>query len=546
MENQEITEFIQEIPDEVLERMQFSAPWQYDSGQTATHDGDGFSSDISAFNRLSHEQLQQECWNKLHLNPQINTAVRGHAGRLAGNGFECVSYFPEINKVLRETTIDFRNRLYNFWPKYVARAYAEGELFLMLTVHADGFCEVDFVDPSNIGGTGDDGTGIIFHPTKTQMPLFYNVRYKNSAGMEDWEQIPSVFIARAPDLAKSVMKHQDYDRKRQSQSRTMSRRASFKKMGGYDRFIVGWDKGFVTRRAVSYLRTTLVWLNHYENLKKYEIDHKKSSGAYLWVFKIVDAKSYKIWLSLSDEDRKKTGIMSKKTPGGSLVLPPGMEVECKNPNLSSITDQDGDILGMATSGLNEPEDVTTGKSSGTFASVKASRGPMSDRTADEIAYFERFLKYDFWGSILYIRSVVDKSFPRTFKKREAVSFNKSQKAVFKDVEYFAEELVDINFPVSETIDVESRARGYMGVKHGPLAESLGMNNERIARQMGINGFGRMRLDKATEDETFPELEYNVDAETLQENIQSGNVPTKGDPKKTKTKTVKEKKNAKDK
>ena len=148
----------------------------------------------------------------------------------------------------------------------------------------------------------------------------------------------------------------------------------FRQFGGFYRFIVSWDRGFVTRRAISYLRTILQWLNHYENLKKYEIDHKKSSGAYLWVFKIIDARSFKLWLQMSDEEKRKTGIMAKKTPGSSLVLPPGIVLEVVNPNLSQITEQDEDIKEMIASGLNEPSDVMTGTTKGsTFSSITASR-----------------------------------------------------------------------------------------------------------------------------------------------------------------------------
>ena len=65
-----------------------------------------------------------------------------------------------------------------------------------------------------------------------------------------------------------------------------------KKLGGYNRFIVAWDRGFLTRRALSYLRTVVEWLNHYETLKKYEIDHKKSCGAYAWTFVFEDVKAF--------------------------------------------------------------------------------------------------------------------------------------------------------------------------------------------------------------------------------------------------------------
>jgi hypothetical protein len=61
-------------------------------------------------------------------------------------------------------------------------------------------------------------------------------------------------------------------------------------------------------------------LNYYENLKKYEIDHKKSAGAYLWIVTMEDPRAFRAWLALTDEQKRKTGIAAKKTPGSTLVL----------------------------------------------------------------------------------------------------------------------------------------------------------------------------------------------------------------------------------
>jgi len=280
------------------------------------------------------------------------------------------------------------------------------------------------------------------------------------------------------------------------------------------------------------LRTVLEWLNHYENLKKYEIDHKKAAGSYLWVFSFDNPRDFKLWLTLSDEERAKTAIFQKKTPGGTLVLPPGMTVEAKNPNLTSIKEQDTDLLQMVISGLNEPADVTTGTSKGTFASVKASRGPMSDRVSDEIAEFDRFQKYDFWGSIFFLKNKLN-GFPEFFKIKEAVDFDDNQEPIFKKVKKRPEQLIDISYPVSETINFEGRAKGLLGVKHGPVTESVGIPSSEISKRLGIGGYARMRLRKATEDEMYPELIYEqgVDAESMQETIE-------GEPGKKKTKKIK--------
>ena len=527
----EISDFFEDIPDEELSKMTFAMPWQYDvqdNYKAYSKDEDGFAilreSDKDEINRA---KLQTACWDKFNRNPHFNTSVRGLVGRLTGMGFETVSDVVEIQDLIEQIELDPRNRLYNFWPKYVGRSNIEGELFLCLTCHLDGFIEVDFIDPGTIAG-GKDNSGIIFHPTKTFFPLFYNIKSKD--GSE--EQIPSINIARYPELIKIAEKNEDYSVQKQTNSRNNSKK--FKVMNGFYRFIVSWDKGFITSRAFSFLRTTLEWLNHYENLKKFEIDHKKSAGSYLWVFTFEDPRAFKLWSALSEEDRRKTGIMAKKTPGGTLVLPPGLKAECKNPQLPSISGSDSDILEMVASGMNEPSDVMTGSSKGTFASVKASRGPMSDRISDEVAYFERFLRYDFWANIFFLRHLLT-NFPKIFSRREAVGFDAKQEPIFKKVQRKPERLIDITFPMSETIDMEARARAVLGVKHGNVNASLGIPNAELAQRMGIGGYGRMRLRKATEDEMYPELVIEADSAAAMESAQEKEITSGADktPKKKK-------------
>jgi hypothetical protein len=519
-------------PDDELEQVSFSMPWQiFDTNPQFDADGAPIrnpkSSSMSTEN-LSREELQVACWEKFNANPQTNTAVRGVVGRICGLGFEATSEIPEIQAVIEEIELDPRNRMYNYWPKYVGRAMIEGELFLIATCHRDGFVEIDFLDPENVSNKGDDDTGIIFHPKKKLLPIFYNI--SDDPGGQLVDQIPSIFVARYPSLVADASSHNDYDRSLQQSSR--SRAHVFRKTGGYNRFVIGWDRGFCTRRTVSYLRTTLEWLNHYENLKKYEIDHKKSSGAYAWVFSFEDVKSFKRWLMMSDSDRAKTGIMATIVPGSRLILPPGMKIEAKNPQLTNISESDTDILQMASSGLNEPMDVMQGSLNSTFASAKASRGPMSDRTSDEIAYFDRFYKYDFWGSIFFLKQIVAK-FPKTFSSEEAYAF-KNGKPQFKTMQRPPERLVEICYPISETIDLAERVRAVSGVKHGPLSESVGIPQSTAAKKIGFGGYGYGRLKKATEDKKYPPLVYTVDAESLQETKE-------GEPKKDDTKKAEPKK-----
>jgi len=535
MDRSDIEQYILDMPDEVLASLQFSVPWQYDSGTGGYKDEDGFSATTLSTDKddskTTRDTLQKECWRKFNRNPQFNTATRGLLGRLTGLGFETTSDIAEIQTAIDEIYYDPRNRLYNYWPKYVGRSLVEGELFLLLTLHKDSFVEVDFIDPSTIMGAGSDDSGIIFHPSKSLMPLLYTI--------DDLEgnkaQIPSIYCAYFPELVEIAAKDEYFQRKLLRGSHSRSRK--FSKFNGYYRFVVAWDKGFLTRRAISYMRTTVEWLNYYENLKKYEIDHKKSSGAYVWVFSFEEPRAFKLWLSLSDEERRKTGITAKKTPGGSLVLPPGVSLDVRNPNLTRITEQDTDIMEMISSGLNEPEDVTLGRAKGTYASVKASRGPMADRTSDEIAFFDRFLKYDFWEAIFFLKSSVS-DFKYEHKVREATSFDKDGEPVFGNVKKKASHLIEISYPISENIDYEGRARGLMGVKHGPASDTLGIPYSEVARRMGFSNYGRMRLRHATEKEAYPELIYSVDAESLQESMEAEPPVSKRKPEATKKPTEK--------
>ena len=501
------------ISDEVLQRISLSVPWGAKVLHGSSHDRES-SPDPIFFDKETdpsiRQLLQRACWDKFQNNPQVNTAIRGMVGRLTGRGFSVSSSYQKINKVLKEETKDFRNRLLQNWPKYVGRSYIEGELHQLFTVHENGFVEVDFIDPDSIQGSGTED-GIIFHPMKTSMPLVYCIK-----GARENYQIPSVYVARDPSLIDVAKKENGFDAELLKFSRNTKK--SFKELGGFFRFMVSWDRSFFMRRTTSYLRTVIKWLQYYEDLKKYEIDHKKASGAYAWAVTFDDMKAFRVFMSLTDEEKRETAIGAPITPGAKLILPPGAKLMAVNPNIPKISDSDTDILHMITSGLNEPEDVSTGQSKGTFASVKASRGPMSDRVSDEVEWFERFLREDFWGSIFFLKSKVS-SFPSIIRVEEVVDF-KDKEPKTGVVEYSPEDLIDITFPASEVTDSESRARAWLGVKHGSTYDTLGISNRTIAEKMGVQNYYLERLKSETEKKKFPDLVLTVDAESFQESTAS--------------------------
>jgi len=531
--NEQIIQAILDIPDEVLSQIALSSPWQYDpdgisEGRTE-RDADGFRATGSAasdrsLDAFTRKELQDECWVKFNRNPQLNTAIRGLVGRLTGLGFSVTSSNRQIQDFVDEISEDWRNRLYHFLPKFCGRSYVDGELYLVATCHRDGFIEIDFLEPKAITGTSDQDAddGILFHPRKTHLPILYNIKIRLHEDQEREFQLPSIYVARDPSLINAVKTDQLYNNDKLSAAKDPH--VTFKPFNSFNKFVIAFDRSFIVRRANSYLRTILEWLNHYETLKKYEIDHKKSSGAYLWIFTFEDVKAFKNWLLLSDEDKRKTGIGAKKIPGSSLVLPPGMTCDAKFPQLPRISDEDTDIMQMISSGLNEPEDVMLGKSNRPFGSVKASRGPMSDRVSDEVVLWERFLRFDFWGNLFYLRSKLDKRFPERFTMREAVDFDPRKdkegepdaKPVFKNVLRKPEKLIEISFPTSEAIGLEAAAKALLGVKHGNLSDILGIPKAQLAKRMGFGNYRELRLQHATEEEMFPRLTDPEDDEMLQE------------------------------
>lgn len=475
-----------------------------------------------------YKVIQEHLWEKFQENPWINTTVIDYTGRLTGRGFEVTSPIYEIREFINSISNDIRNCLYRNISKFVARHRIEGELYLVLTVHESGFIEIDFLDPSTISG-GDLDSGKFYHPTKPDFVLGYNINGVGSDGKTQINRvIPSINIAYLPELSKLLEEKLDTSTGSLEESRASSRK--YKKIGGFKQFIIEFNTGLFTTRNVSSLRTTLEWINHYETLKKYEIDHKKASGAYLWVITVKDPKAFRTWLAMSDDERKKTGIMEQYVPGGKIILPPGLDMKALNPTLPNISGSDTDILHMVTAGLNSPEDMITGQSTGPYSSVKASRAPQSDRISDSVETLEKFLRFDFWRPIMYLSSIVS-TFKFVYKVEEAIDF-KNQEPVYKMVKRFCYELIEFNFPVSEISDVEAVARGILGVKHGSVIDTLDLPPSDVSKRMGFNNYYTARLRSATEKKRFPPTMPAVDQESQQE-INQGEQPKDGVKKKPK-------------
>lgn len=527
---------IDEMPDDVLQyAAQAFSPWQSPTkinGESLV-DEDGFST-VNTSNFKKFPELQKSCWDKFNTNPHLNSHVRDVMGGITGYGWDIASEVEKIDDVIYEEMYDIRNELYKNIPKYVARSEIEGELFLAFTIHADGFVEIDFMDPSSLKGGGDYDSGIYFHPKKLTMPVFYSFEVKTNNGKTEKQIFPSIYVAHYPEFAKLVQNKEKFPASLLKSAKSGSKK--YKKIGGFKTFIVAWDRGFLTPRNLSHISTTLEWINHYVNLKKWEIDHKKSAGSYLWVVSLTDTKAFRTWLKMTPEQKAETGLTARKAPGGTLILPPGVTIEVKNPKLPNISEQDTDIMHMITSGLNKPEDMVTGQTKGdTFSGVKASRGPQSDRQYHEISFFERFQKYDFWRSIFILKNKVD-NFPLKFKVKQAYEF-KNKEPVFKNFIYPPWELISFDFPTSEIGDIEGKARAYLGVKHLSVVESLGIPRSVVAKKLGFGKYLKNRLQYETEEEELPDLPLTGELDSLQESA--------AEPSKPQNKKVKDKPDPKD-
>ena len=100
---------------------------------------------------------------------------------------------------------------------------------------------------------------------------------------------------------------------------------------------------------------------------------------------------------------------------------------------------------------------------------------------------------------------------------EAVRFENG-KEIFEKVKKAPQFLIDVQYPISETLDLDERTKAVLGVKHGPLSETVGVPPSKAAKMIGIGGYGRNRLQKATEDKKYPKLIYadGMDPEAKQE------------------------------
>jgi len=522
MSYEDVLAIIDRLPEadaDVLMRHSFAmTPWQGSppgslslSSGTYT-DEDGFTYGMSEDDFTDFVTLQRECWNLYRTNGFVFTTMQDLVGRLCGHGFSQFSPYERLNDFMDKVWHDPRNMLVSNFSDYVLRGIIQGETYLAATVHNDGFVEVDFIAPTLVSGF-TDGSGILFAKNKPNMPLLYKV----NGDASNPHYIPDINLAYYPELWAQIESSQEWG---QIKDRIINSGKGRDDLHKCQTFMLRWEQGAVTKRNIGRVRASMEWINHYINLKKWEMDHKKSSGSYLWHMEFEDVKAWKLWLALSEEQRLMTGLMQTKTPGMTVMTPPGMKLEVKNPQLSSITNQDNDILKMISAGLNVPEDMMTGSSSGiTYGGAKLSRGPIADRIKNDVVDLERWLINVFWQGSFYLHHLYSGA-NWTYKSRKAYKFD-GGKAKFKVVTQDAYRTIAVTWPLSEMSDLEGTTRAVLGVKHGPVTEQLGISCASVSRRLGYSDYYKERLDAETEKATFPELAISSVIESAQAQLGEG-------------------------
>ena len=103
LDDKDFTEFIDSVPDEYLQGLQFAfSPWQHDPSSETEYKDPEERPYIDP-RKMSREDLSAECWLKLHENPHVNTSVRGKVGRLTGFGFETSSGVRKIQEAIEDS-----------------------------------------------------------------------------------------------------------------------------------------------------------------------------------------------------------------------------------------------------------------------------------------------------------------------------------------------------------------------------------------------------------------------------------------------------------
>jgi len=532
------------------------ADMPYDPDSPTVSGIQGYAGRLDA---MSLDELREEARRQYSTAPFILTSSHDSRDALCGETFKISSEYPVIQDVIDRTFTDFRNRFFRRIRQYVLEQRITTELFLLFSVNYDEqFISIDMIPPENIGGIGDDGCGILFHSQNSRMPIIYNV--KNPATCE-YEHIPSVFVAYQPDILKDITSATSgFDEDNLKNSRAMLIRTNadgqeemypdsrFEPVGGFRRFITEWEGPRLTSRSASNLRAALIWNNLYIMLKMLGINHKRAMSQFVFDVNFQDLASFDAYMSLTDEQMAKTGLLAPKEPGSTLLSPPGSKVSLLTANLPKMSGDDQDTLDMISSGLNTTRSQLLGTSEDTYAGIKIAKGNVSDRVKADQNDFRLFLTEDIFRPIFFLHTTLW-GFLSKFKKYECVGYtsdtsdeflsyyrikdekidlkksedNESVFEIWKYVEKNPWELISIVLPNFSYGMEESEVTALLGSKPGGAAETLGMSLSSVAEKMGIRDYHTERLKYSTEKMKYPktvmqQLPLNTTMEQRQEQL----------------------------
>lgn len=451
--------------------------------------------------------LQKKCWELYRTFGPISAAVNSKADYTAGHGFNVYSPDLDIRMWLKDTFYSYRNRLYATLTGWTIRMLAEGELFVLIVFDDEGRATVRLLEPERIGkGTRNDG--LLTNPDDVTQTLFYEHYYTK----QESELIPDISVAFDPEILKTVKLKdiEGYDEKKTEKSR--GKGGKFNKVGGFNRFVLHWKNltGIHEyKRDLSVISTVLEAIHLYWNAIKWQLDHKKAQCAYTNVVGFQDSPqgriAYSLWKSLTDAERKATGLTGSLTPGSTVFLLPGMTFDVQAPQLAKLEGENQDLLNVAGSGVRSPQDLFQGQSSGsTYASLRASRSPLEVEIKNMQYKLSNFLKYEFLRAIFLVAARLGKM-SETFKKEDIKEF-KEGVPQFTSVDVEPIELVELTFPeISFEEKLEGKAGAYLGSKHAGL-RSLGISDKRIAEKMGISDLARQRAERALEEKVYGKRE----------------------------------------
>jgi len=488
------------------------------------------SEDTKEDKKFDRLKINQTAWDKYKTDAFVGRSVDDVVGRITGEEFDISSKIPQIDQYLKEVIYDPRNELYSSWCGYVTRKMVESELFLNFTVHKeDGFSEIDVIEPPTV-------EQVLMHPKKRTVPVYYGIK----GGDGKTITLTSIYCAYLPELEADIT---DSDLKIYNMTRPVQDDEIFersKETLKYKNYVVSWRSGVKEiARTASHLRTVFEPLDDFKEAKKWRFEYMKALSTYFIFYKFTDLRSWLTWLSLTDEQKRETGMAQALSAGDRLFCPPGVEPLLQNPNLPRLSGEDEDMLKWISSGLRQPYDVVSSDIKGpTFASIKGSRTPYVDYISDIREMTRLFLINDFFKAIFFIKTKCGRGFPEKVKVKEVVEI-KEKKEVKKFVEYRPEHLIDITFPQSINIDMTDVANASLGSKRGSITYHLGISKESTAKKMGFSNYGRELVKRATEIMNYPE-ELVGDDKIALDNGSGGpgaeGTPTTGPKKKTGEKT----------